>query len=51
MQKESKNKMVGGKDDAIIKKDKYFYPDYQITIEADSKEEADKMLEEKLKSK
>jgi len=51
MQKESKNKMVGGKADPIVKKDKFFYPDYQMTIEAKSKEEADKILEEKIKAK
>ena len=51
MQEKSKNKMIGGKNDAVPKKDKYFYPDYQITIEAGSKEEADKLLKEKLKNK
>lgn len=51
MQKEAKNKMIGGKEDATVKKDKYFYPDHQITIEAESKEEADKLLEAKLKGK
>lgn len=51
MQKESKNKMVGGEKDPIVKKDKFFYPDYQVTIEAESKEEADKILEEKIKAK
>jgi len=48
MQKESKNKMIGKND---LKKDKYFYPDHGITIEADSREEADKLLAEKLKEK
>ena len=51
MQKESKNKMVGGEKDSIVKKDKFFYPDYQVTIEAKSKEEADKIIEEKFKAK
>jgi len=31
------------------KSDKHFYPDHGIVIEAESKEEADKILEEKLK--
>lgn len=51
MQKESKNKMVGNVNDSVVKKDKFFYPDYQVTIEASSKEEADKILEENFKSK
>ncbi|MEI7890921.1 MAG: hypothetical protein WCI36_03035 [bacterium] len=51
MQKLSKNKMVGSENDSIVKKDKFFYPDYQVTIEANSKEEADKIIEEKFKNK
>ncbi len=49
MQEESKNKMVGGSEDKNLK-NKYFYPAYQITIEASSKEEADKMLDKKIKA-
>ena len=50
MQEKSKNKMMGGNEDKNVK-NKYFYPNHQITIEANSKEEADRELEKKLKSK
>lgn len=46
--KESTNKMI--KEETVKTKD-YFFPDYQITVTASSKEEAEQKLSEILENK
>lgn len=42
MEKGNKNKMVTGKEKEVKNKVGHFYPDTQVTVEAETKEEADK---------
>jgi len=44
MEKGRKNKMIGGDKKEVRNKQKYFYPDHQVTVEAESREEADKIV-------
>lgn len=50
MQKESENKALTPKSPAVENKQRFFYPDHQITVEAGSAEEAE-IEKEKIISK
>lgn len=46
MEKGRRDKMVTGKEKEVKSKVGHFYPDTQVTVEAETKEEADKKVKQ-----
>jgi len=50
MQENVANKALVGKGEKVEVKKKFFFPDHQVTVEAETQEEAERALAKKVKS-